>query len=76
MEKNKIPKLSPNKTRKRAIATKILLAQRARVIVKKSRSEMLKTWQNAVRVLKIMIFLHSAEDLSCILRLYGIEQEP
>lgn len=63
-------------TRKRAIAAKILLAQHARVAVSKTRSEMVKAWQNAVRVLRIMILLHSAEDLSCILRLYGIEQEP
>jgi hypothetical protein len=76
MEKNKIPQLSPNMTRKRAIATKILLAQRARVVVTKTCSEVVKAWQNAVRVLRIMIFLHSAEDLSCVLRLYGIEQEP
>lgn len=61
---------------KGATAMKILLAQQARVVVTKTRSEMVKTWQNAVRVLRIMIFLHSAEDLSCVLRLYGIEQEP
>lgn len=76
MEKSKIPKPSSNITRKGAIATKILLAQRTRVVVTKARSEMAKAWQNTVRVLRIMIFLHSAEDLSCVLRLYGIEQEP
>lgn len=76
MEKNKRPKMSPNMAGKGATAMKILLAQQARVVVTKTRSEMVKTWQNAVRVLRIMIFLHSAEDLSCVLRLYGIEQEP
>ncbi len=75
MEKSKRPKLSSNMTRKRAIAAKILLAQRARVVVTKTRSEIVKAYQNAVRVLRIMIFLHSAKDLSCVLRLYGIEQE-
>jgi len=75
MEKNKIRKPSANMTRKRVIASKIL-AQRARIVVTKTCSEMVKDWQNAVRMLRIMMFLHSAKDLSCVLGLYGIEQEP
>jgi hypothetical protein len=75
MEKIKISTLSPNTARKRATAERIPLAQRARVVLADARSEIVKAGQNAVRVLRIMVFLHSAKDLSCVLRLYGIEQE-
>lgn len=35
--------------------------------------EAAKTVQDAVHVLKVMIFLHSAKDFPSVLRLYGIE---
>ena len=35
--------------------------------------ETAKTAQNAARVFKIMIFLHSAKDFPSVLRLYGME---
>jgi hypothetical protein len=35
--------------------------------------ETARTAQNAVRVFKVMIFLHSAKDFPSVLRLYGME---
>ena len=35
------------------------------------RTEAVKIIRNAVRALKIMIFLHSAKDFSSVLKLYG-----
>ena len=37
------------------------------------RAGAVKTVRNAVRVLRIIIFLHSARDLSSVLKLYGAE---
>ena len=38
--------------------------------------EVARSAREAVRVLRIAIFLHSAEDFSSVLRLYGIEDSP
>lgn len=35
--------------------------------------EVARAMQDAVHVLKVMVFLHSAKDLPSVLRLYGIE---
>jgi hypothetical protein len=35
--------------------------------------EVARAVQDAARVLRIVIFLHSAKDFSSVLRLYGIE---
>jgi len=35
--------------------------------------EAARVMQEAVHVLKVMIFLHSAKDFTSVLRLYGIE---
>ena len=37
------------------------------------RAGAVKTVRNAVRVLRIIIFLHSARDFSSVLKLYGAE---
>ena len=35
--------------------------------------EAVKTLRDAVRVFRIMVFLHSAKDFSSVLKLYGAE---
>jgi hypothetical protein len=35
--------------------------------------EVARAFQDATRVIRIMIFLHSAQDFPSILRLYGLE---
>lgn len=48
----------------------ILVAKEKRAI-RTARTEVARDAQEAVHVLKIMIFLHSAQDFESILRLYG-----
>jgi hypothetical protein len=42
-------------------------------VIRKASMEVARAVQDAVRVLRIMIFLHSAKDFSSVLRLYGME---
>jgi hypothetical protein len=40
---------------------------------RKIRMDAMRTLRDAARVFRIMVFLHSAKDLSSVLRLYGAE---
>lgn len=42
-------------------------------VIRKASMEVARAVQDAARVLRIVIFLHSAKDFSSVLRLYGIE---
>lgn len=42
--------------------------------IRTARMELARAAKDAVRVLRIVIFLHSAKDFPSVLRLYGIEE--
>jgi hypothetical protein len=44
-----------------------------RRFVRKIRVEALRILRDVARVFRIMVFLHSAKDLSSVLKLYGAE---
>jgi hypothetical protein len=44
-----------------------------RRFARKIRVEAVRTWRDVARVFRIMVFLHSAKDLSSVLQLYGAE---
>jgi hypothetical protein len=41
--------------------------------IRKVNKEVARTGQDAVHVLRVMIFLHSAKDFPSVLKLYGME---
>ena len=50
-----------------------LFGERARRAIRTVSVEVARAVQDAARVLRIVIFLHSAKDFSSVLRLYGIK---
>lgn len=58
--------------RKLSMKLEGLIADKRR-FAREIRAWAVKTVRNAVHVLRIMIFLHSARDFSSVLKLYGAE---
>jgi hypothetical protein len=50
-----------------------LFGERAKRAIRTVSMEVARAVQDAARVLRIVIFLHSAKDFPSVLRLYGIE---
>jgi hypothetical protein len=60
--------------RARKLSTKFeCMTTVGRRFVRKIRVEALRILRDVARVFRIMVFLHSAKDLSSVLKLYGAE---
>jgi hypothetical protein len=60
-------------TMKKATAYHPLFGERAKRAIQTASTEIARAMQEAARVLRIIIFLHSAKNFPSILRLYRIE---
>jgi hypothetical protein len=74
MGKSNISILLPTATTKKVTIYHVLSEERAKRAIRTARLKVAKAVQDAARVLRIMIFLHSAKDFPSALRLYGIEE--
>jgi len=74
MDKNDMPISLLTETTKKTMICQILFEENTKRAIRTARLEVLRAIKDAARILRIMVFLHSAEDFPSVLKLYGIEE--
>jgi len=74
MDKNDMPISLPTETTKKAMMCQIPFEEHTKRAIRTARLEVSRAMKDAAHILRIMVFLHSAEDFPSVLRLYGIEE--
>jgi hypothetical protein len=74
MDKSKMSISLETEPMKKVMMGWISLGECAKRAIRTVRLEVSKAVQDAARILRIIVFLHSAEDFPSVLRLYGIEE--
>jgi hypothetical protein len=74
MNKSKMSISLETETTRKVMMGWISFGERAKRAIRTVRLEVSNAVQDAAHILRIIVFLHSAEDFPSVLRLYGIEE--